>query len=161
MKQREILATGVYAALLGYFVILTLLLYRSGLQSEAKILPYLTAAIAIPLLVFKTLRAASSRVHAWLENIKQRIGLVDEHEVATPLSSAELLSAGWLVMFVGIGYVFGLIVGIFVSVFVFISYHEKEYLKAGLIAFVISAIVYIALPVLFNKLLWPGLLASL
>ena len=155
------LATGFYTALLGCFAILTLLLYQSGLQSEAKVLPYITAAIALPLLGFKTLRAASPRVQNNLQKLKQRFGLDEEHELAEPLVRAEFVTLGWLVMFVFTAYVFGLVFGIFVSVFAFIAHQEGEYLKAAAIALMISAVIYLSLPILFNKFLWPGLLASL
>jgi cytochrome b subunit of formate dehydrogenase len=161
MNQNKAFAGGFYGFLLVAFVVLTVILSQSGLVSRATFLPYLSAAIAIPLLGFKFLRAVSPRIQQWLRNLKLRVGLDSEHEIAEQFDRAELFTLGWLILFVVIVYVFGLVTGMFVSVFGFIAYQEREYLRAAVIAFVVTGLVYLTLPLLFNETLWAGLLSSL
>lgn len=161
MNQNKAFAGGFYGFFLVVFAVLTVILSQSGLAPRATFLPYLSAVIAIPLLGVKFLRVVSPSMQQWLRNLKTHIGLDSEHHIAEPFDRAELLTLGWLILFVVIVYVFGLVAGMFVSVFGFIAYQEHEYLRAAVIAFVVTGLVFLTLPLLFNETLWAGLLSSL
>lgn len=158
MNQERALELGFLVLLLGFFTGLTVILIRSNIAQPARILPYITAAIVIPLIVFKLLQSLSPEVRATVDQLRKRLGLGEVQETTSPLSRGELFTIGWLGLLVGSVYVLGLVVGMFLSIFSFVAYREGQYLRAAIIAIAVSGIVFFTLPVLFNKLLWSGLL---
>lgn len=161
MNQNEAFAGGFFGFLLVSFAILTMILSQSGLDFRATLLPYLCTAIGIPLLGFKFLRTVSPQIQQRLRDFKSHIGYNMEYDVAEPFNRAELLTLGWLILFIMIVYVFGFVAGMFLSVFGFIAYQEHVYLRAAVIAFVTTGLVFLTLPLMFNETLWVGLLSSL
>lgn len=158
MSHERALESGVLILMLGFFTGLIVLLIQSDIAQPARILPYLTAAIVIPLIVFKLLQSLSPEVDEVVNQLRKRVGLDESKETTNPLSRGEVFTIGWLGLLVGSAYVLGLVIGMFISVFTYIAYREGQYLRAAIIAIVVSGTVYLSLPILFNKLLWQGLL---
>lgn len=158
MNQERVLESGFLVLLLGFFTSLTILLIRSTIAQPARILPYITAAIVIPLIAFKLLQSLSPEVRVAVDRLREQVGLDELEETMSPLSRGELFTIGWLGLLVGSVYVLGLVLGMFISIFSFVAYREGQYLRAAIIAITVSGLVFLALPVLFNKLLWSGLL---
>lgn len=158
MKQQQVIESGFFIVLLAFLVGLMALLVRSDIAQPARVLPYITAAIIVPLIGFKLSTTLSGGLDRWVSDFRERLGLGPREDIAQRLSRAEAITMGWVVLLVTTVYVLGLVLGIFLSVFAYVAYREGKYIRATLIAAVISGIIYIALPVFFNKLLWAGLL---
>lgn len=158
MNHERVLESGVLILMLSFFTGLIVLLIQSDIAQPARILPYITAAIVIPLIAFKLLQSFSSEVRATVDQLRKRVGLDELEDTTNPLSRGELFTIGWLSLLVSSAYVLGLVIGMFLSIFVFVAYREGQYLRAAIIAIAVSGVVYLSLPILFNKLLWQGLL---
>lgn len=158
MSHERALESGVLVLMLGFFTGLTVLLVQSDIAQRARILPYLTAAIVIPLIVFKLLQSLSPEVDERVDQLRRRVGLDESKETTNPLSRDEVFTIAWLGLLVGSAYVLGLVIGMFLSTFTYVAHREGQYLRAAIIATVVSVTVYLSLPILFNKLLWQGLL---
>jgi hypothetical protein len=158
MNQERALQSGFLTVLLVFFGGLIALLVSSDIAQPARILPYITAAIVVPLLAFKLLQALSPTLRTRVLELRDRVGLSEQADLASSLSRQEVLTMAWLGLLVTTVYVLGLVIGMFLSVFAYIAYQEREYVRAAVIAGVIAGVVYVALPVFFNKLLWAGLL---
>lgn len=157
MNHERVLESGVLVLMLGFFTGLIVLLVRSNIAQPARILPYITATIVIPLIAFKLLQSLSSDVRETVGQLRKRVGLDRSAETTNPLSRGELFTIGWLGLLVSSAYVLGLVIGMFISIFAFVAYREGQYLRAAIIATAVSGLVYLSLPILFNKLLWQGL----
>lgn len=158
MNHERVLESGVLVLMLSFFTGLVVLLVQSDIAQPARILPYITAAIVIPLIAFKLLQSLSSELRTTVDQLRKRVGLDKSEESTNPLLRGELLTIGWLGLLVGSAYVLGLVIGMFISVFTYVAYREGQYLRAAIIAIAVSGVVYLSLPILFNKLLWQGLL---
>jgi hypothetical protein len=158
MNHERALEIGVLTLMLGFFTGLIVLLIQSDIAQPARILPYLTAAIVIPLIVFKLLQNLSPKAHETVDQLRKRVGLDQTEETTSRISQGELFAIGWLGLLVGSAYILGLVIGMFVSIFIYVAYREGQYLRGAIIAIAVSGIVYLSLPILFDKLLWQGLL---
>lgn len=158
MKQQQVIESGFFVVLLAFLVGLMALLVQSDIAQPARVLPYITAAIIVPLVGFKLGTSLWGGLDQRVSDLRERLGLGTSEDTVQRLSRAEAITMGWVVLLVTTVYVLGLVLGIFISVFAYVAYREGEYVQAALIAAVISGVVYIALPVFFNKLLWAGLL---
>lgn len=158
MNHERVLESGVLVLMLSFFTGLIVLLIQSDMAQPARILPYITAAIVIPLIAFKLLQSLSSELRTTVDQLRKRVGLDKSEESTSPLLRGELLTIGWLGLLVGSAYVLGLVIGMVISVFTYVAYREGQYLRAAIIAIAVSGVVYLSLPILFNKLLWQGLL---
>lgn len=142
-----------HSVLLAY--LLVLLSSLGELSGDAQFFPYLVGALIIPLVVVELVRVF---LPSTVRGIEEKLfGSLDGPIVAEGIIREELETTGWIIGLFALTYVFGLLVGVFFSTFAYIAREEHDYRLAFGIAAGVTVSIFVLLTVVFDKILWSGI----